>query len=210
MELTISNFFYQDPRTNVATPLEVWLGDIGPLRYRIYQAVPTGPLQPFSLPRSTIEDSPPPPQQQASGEVTGVPISPASERSSVGGLPAVPPRLYNTGPAHTIVSAEMPSVGEIIASIRETVPPHTEGDDDAQSPRHDPATLAPLLARGLPIFFIRAFDGTGYHAGRSVACENIFQTLNIGGDGAVNQAWLAAAQAAQQDGTAHGWTLRVV
>ncbi|KZV92483.1 hypothetical protein EXIGLDRAFT_647152 [Exidia glandulosa HHB12029] len=215
MELTISNFFYDDPKTNQPAPLEVWLGDIGPLRYRIYQAVPTGPLQPFQIPRSGLEDSPPPPGQQALGEMPGAPISPVSDRSSAGALPAIPPRHYNAGPAHTIVIVEMPTVGEIISSIGETVPP--QGDDaesaspeSGMTPRHDPATLGPLLARGLPIFFIRPYDGTGYHAGRSVACENIFQTLNIGGDGAVNQAWIAAAQAAQHDGTAHGWTLRVV
>lgn len=215
MELTISNFFYDDPKTNQPAPLEVWLGDIGPLRYRIYQAVPTGPLQPFQVPRSGLEDSPPPPGQQALGEMPGTPISPVSDRSLAGALPAIPPRHYNAGPAHTIVIVEMPTVGEIISSIGETVPP--QGDDaesaspeSGMTPRHDPATLGPLLARGLPIFFIRPYDGTGYHAGRSVACENIFQTLNIGGDGAVNQAWIAAAQAAQHDGTAHGWTLRVV
>lgn len=216
MELTISNFFYDDLKTNSAAPLEIWLGGLGPLPHRIFQALPPNSGGPYSLSRTSVEDSPPPQQHHVHGEVPGAPISPISDRSSGGGLSAIPPRHYNTGPAHTIVVVDMPPVGEIIARIRESVPPTTSDADDgsgepqAMSPRHDPATLGPLLARGLPIFFIRPSDGTGYHAGRSVACENIFQTLNIGGDGAVNQAWISAAQAAQQDGTAHGWTLRVV
>lgn len=201
MELTVSNFFYHDATTNAQKPLEVWLGDIGSLRYRIYQAVPTGHSQPYAFTRAPLEE--PAPQ-----DVPAAPVSPVSDRSSGGGAVAVPPRHYNGAPSHTIVIVEMPSVAEIIASIRETVPPvRTEGDGDKGEERRDPAALAPLLARGLPIFFIRPTDGTGYHAGRSVACENIFHSLNIGGEGAANQAWLAAAQ---QDGTAHGWTLRVV
>ncbi|GJJ08876.1 hypothetical protein Clacol_003096 [Clathrus columnatus] len=44
IELTVSNFFYTHPDSMQHTPLEVWLGPIGPLRQRIFQATPPGPL----------------------------------------------------------------------------------------------------------------------------------------------------------------------
>src|SRR6266404_1988588 len=37
LELTVSNFFYENPKSRTQTPLDVYLGSIGPLRTRIYQ-----------------------------------------------------------------------------------------------------------------------------------------------------------------------------
>ncbi|ELU43089.1 hypothetical protein AG1IA_02880 [Rhizoctonia solani AG-1 IA] len=44
------------------------------------------------------------------------------------------------------------------------------------------------MTRGLPLLFIRASDGAGYHSGRSVACESVFSS------GASGE-WVQAAQA---------------
>ncbi|KDQ09258.1 hypothetical protein BOTBODRAFT_37170 [Botryobasidium botryosum FD-172 SS1] len=40
LELTLSNFIHSDPHTNVPDSLEVWLGELGPLRQRVYQSNP--------------------------------------------------------------------------------------------------------------------------------------------------------------------------
>jgi recombining binding protein (suppressor of hairless) len=68
------------------------------------------------------------------------------------------------------------------------------------------------------LLFIRPSDGVGYHSGRTIACENVFQTMNLGsmagsapGGGNIDTNWLAAAHAvATADGSLHGWTLRVM
>ena len=44
VELTVSNFFYENPKTGHASALEVWLGDIGPLQLRVYPVQAPGPL----------------------------------------------------------------------------------------------------------------------------------------------------------------------
>jgi recombining binding protein suppressor of hairless len=37
LELTVANFFYHDSNTGGQLPLDVYLGNIGPLRSRVYQ-----------------------------------------------------------------------------------------------------------------------------------------------------------------------------
>jgi recombining binding protein (suppressor of hairless) len=44
VELTVSNFFYEDPKTRAQTPLDVYLGNLGPLRHRVYQTTTPGSL----------------------------------------------------------------------------------------------------------------------------------------------------------------------
>src|SRR5260221_14104861 len=44
LELTVSIFFYENPKTRTQTPLDVYLGSIGPLRTGIYQTPPPVPL----------------------------------------------------------------------------------------------------------------------------------------------------------------------
>jgi recombining binding protein (suppressor of hairless) len=39
LELTVSNFFYENPETRQQVPLDVYLGGIGPLRTRVYQGM---------------------------------------------------------------------------------------------------------------------------------------------------------------------------
>ncbi|KAG0698404.1 hypothetical protein DFH29DRAFT_1002842 [Suillus ampliporus] len=44
LEMTVSHFFYEDPKTRTQMPLTVYLGGLGPLRARFYQAAPPGLL----------------------------------------------------------------------------------------------------------------------------------------------------------------------
>ncbi|KAH7104566.1 hypothetical protein BKA62DRAFT_692650 [Auriculariales sp. MPI-PUGE-AT-0066] len=208
LEVTVSNFFYKNSKTDVSAPLEVWLGNIGPLRHRIYHALQSTPT--FSMQSAAAGLSAP------DAGVTA--MAPPADTTATASGSTTQNRTSNT-----VVIVDMPAVSEIIARIRNAMPaePRIDEDEDAigspaspsspsPPPRPHMRALEPLLAHGLPIFFIRPTDGTGYSVGHNVACENIFQTLNIGGERAINQAWIAAERAAQTDGSTHGWTLRVV
>lgn len=225
VELTVSNFFYEDHKTHAQTPLDVYLGNIGPLRQRVYQASPPGPLtniSPFvqSLTGGPADGGP-------SGEHRNLVASGLASPSIPG-----PPQYMPTGPLHTIVVVEMPPLADVIKALEEDILP-TNGDSSGSgqhSPR-DPSTSGsqqstnpsgpPSIAgRSLPLLFIRASDGVGYHSGRTIACENVFQSMDLGSMGgnpsnpqaaSIDTGWLAAAQAAAAaDGGLHGWTLRVM
>lgn len=64
--MTVSHFFYEDPKTRTQMPLTVYLGGLGPLRARFYQAAPPGPFTniaafSYHLPASAaIQTSAPP------------------------------------------------------------------------------------------------------------------------------------------------------
>ena len=226
LELTVSNFFYENPKTRAQTPLDVYLGSIGPLRTRIYQTPLPGPLtnvSPFVQPLT------PPVEANATGAVDPQPSNGASTS-----VPPIPPRYISAGPLHTIVVVEMPPLPDVIHVLKEdALPPVDEGEDraergnGAQEPREGERdsgiarAVAPqqLAGRSLPLLFIRALDGVGYHSGRTIACENVFENMSLnvigGGPGGspsgIDQSWLAAAQAAAAvDGGMHGWTLRVM
>jgi len=227
LELTVSNFFYENPKMRTQTPLDVYLGSIGPLRTRIYQTPLPGPLtnvSPFVQPLT------PPVEASATGSVDPQPSSNGAPTS----VPPIPPRYISAGPLHTIVVVEMPPLAGVINALKEDVlSPVDEAEDraergnDAQESREGerdtgitPAVVPQQIAgRSLPLLFIRALDGVGYHSGRTIACENVFEgmSLNVisGGPGGspsgIDQSWLAAAQAAAAvDGGLHGWTLRVM
>ena len=227
LELTVSNFFYENPKTRTQTPLDVYLGSIGPLRTRIYQTPLPGPLtnvSPFVQPLT------PPVEASAAGTVEPQPSSNGGSTS----VPPIPPRYISAGPLHTIVVVEMPPLADVINALKEdVVPPVDEAEDrlerggNAQESREGerdsgiaPAVVPQQLAgRSLPLLFIRALDGVGYHSGRTIACENVFENMSLnvigGGPGGspsgIDQSWLAAAQAAAAvDGGLHGWTLRVM
>ncbi|KAJ6604544.1 hypothetical protein DFH09DRAFT_1123054 [Mycena vulgaris] len=211
IELTVANFFYADPTTGAHTPLDVYLGNIGPLRHRVYQATPPGPLTNIS-----------PFVNRTGGNVMDntepAPSSPTS--------PIATPR-FSTGPLHAIVIVEMPSLADVIKALEEDALP-TRPDDTPSNSRPSPPTdntqpngVSPpsIAGRSLPLLFIRPTDGVGYHSGRTIACENVFQTMEMGNmagnssnaGGNVDTGWLAAAQAAAAaDGGLHGWTLRVL
>jgi len=129
----------------------------------------------------------------------------------------------------------MPPLADVINALKEDIlPPVDEAEDRAErgNSTHESregerdsgiaAAVVPqqLAGRSLPLLFIRALDGVGYHSGRTIACENVFENMNLnvigrgpGGspNGIDHQGWLAAAQAAAAvDGGLHGWTLRVM
>ncbi|KAJ7103638.1 hypothetical protein B0H15DRAFT_943043 [Mycena belliarum] len=208
IELTVANFFYADPATAAHTPLDVYLGNLGPLRHRVYQAPPPGPL-------TTIT----PFVNRTGGNVMDTEPAPGSPTSSMAA-----PR-FSSGPLHAIVIVEMPALADVIKALEEDALP-TVADDAPSTSRPSPPTgnahsngghSPPSIAgRSLPLLFIRPSDGVGYHSGRTIACENVFQSIEMTGNpsnagGNVDTGWLAAAQAAAAaDGGLHGWTLRVM
>lgn len=148
----------------------------------------------------------------------------------VGNVPPVNPgaplssRYQPPGPIHTIVVVEMPAIEDMIKALEEDIPPTTNGDSSSKSRASPNGDGAPkpdgqsIAGRSLPLLFIRPSDGVGYHSGRAIACENVFQTMDLAGmsganpgTGSIDTGWLAAAQAAAAaEGGLHGWTLRVI
>ncbi|KAG1784066.1 hypothetical protein EV702DRAFT_1176007 [Suillus placidus] len=201
LEMTVSHFFYEDSKTRTQMPLTVYLGGLGPLRARFYQAAPPGPLTNI-----------------AAFDVASSPADAAS-------------RYLTQPPLHTIVTVELPSLAEIIKALEEdmvssidnhrntmNMEHHLTGPMASSSQSHPPPSIA---GRSLPLLFIRASDGIGYHSGRTISCENVFQAMELGPmapggvlappGGSADASWLAAAQAAAAaDGGLHGWTLRVM
>lgn len=140
-----------------------------------------------------------------------------------------------SGPLHTIVVVEMPPLAEVIKALEDDA--NASHENVSQNGQHGPGSgqhspLEPsanqhslggegpppsIAGRSLPLLFIRASDGVGYHSGRTIACENVFQSMDLGAMGSgqqpasIDTGWLAAAQAAAAaDGGLHGWTLRVM
>jgi recombining binding protein (suppressor of hairless) len=225
--MTVSHFFYEDAKTRTQMPLTVYLGGLGPLRARFYQATPPGPLTNISsFGGGTMSG---PSNEVVVGGGDGV----------VGSAADAAPRYLSQPPLHTIVTVELPSLADIIKALEEDVmtpgvmtsdgivhrhSPQNEhgtpldGTNGHGSQSHPPPSIA---GRNLPLLFIRASDGMGYHSGRTISCENVFQTMELGtmtpgnvlapSGGAADANWLAAAQAAAAvDGGLHGWTLRVM
>ncbi|KAF8912968.1 hypothetical protein CPB84DRAFT_1760035 [Gymnopilus junonius] len=212
VELTVSNFFYEHPGTRQQTPLDVYLGNLGPLQIRVYQATPPGPLTAIN---SFMPSAPSPQVMDGREPPPGSPLSP-------------PPR-YLSSPLHTIVIVEMPPLAEVIKALEDDAlptsivtngnkpPPPEVSNSDGSSAPPPPPPMPSIAGRSLPLLFIRASDGVGYHSGRTIACENVFQAMDIGNPvngppGNMDPNWLAAAQAAAAaaDGGMHGWTLRVM
>jgi recombining binding protein suppressor of hairless len=207
----VSHFFYEDPKTRQSTALEVYLGNLGPLHQRVYQASSPGPLMNVSpfIHSLTAPDAGP------SGDHHGVAIAPGPAPG------AMPPRYTPAGPLHSIVIIEMPPIADVIKALQEDVIPHGEDGTDSSADKSTPGPdgsrppPASLAGRSLPILFIRACDGVGYHSGRTVALENVFSSMDLGGMGGnpgghTDAGWLAAAQAAVGDGGLQGWTFRVL
>jgi recombining binding protein suppressor of hairless len=226
VELTVSNFFYEDPKTRTQVPLDIYLGNLGPLRHRVYQASPPGLLTNTSSFMQSVTQQ----HMEASGS-TEDPGSPQGTPSMAGA-----PRYMASGPLHTIVIVEMPTLVEVMKALEEdALPVNQDTASGNQSHQNDPSTSnvphdsrnssgvpppppPPITARSLPLLFIRASDGVGYHSGRTVACENVFETMGLpdipsptNGAGSIDTGWLTASQAtAAIDGSYPGWTLRVM
>ncbi|KAJ7225626.1 hypothetical protein GGX14DRAFT_531343 [Mycena pura] len=210
MELTVANFFYTDQNTGGHSPLDLYLGNLGPLRHRVYQATPPGPLTSISPFVNRTGDN----VMDNTEPAPGSPTSPITPR-------------FSAGPLHAIVIVEMPPVADIIKALEEDALP--AASDDASNSRPSPPSDSAqpngslrhtsIAGRSLPLLFIRPNDGVGYHSGRTITCENVFQSLNMGNiqsnppnaGGNVDSGWLTVAQAATAtDGGLHGWTLRVM
>ncbi|KAH7928521.1 hypothetical protein BV22DRAFT_1004749 [Leucogyrophana mollusca] len=236
IEMTVSHFFYEDPKTRAQMPLTVYLGNIGPLRSRVYQTAPPGPLTSISPYAQTMTGP--------SGLPPGADDNSATSNSASQGSQAT--RYIAQPPLHTIVTVDMPSIAEVIKALEEDALPPNVMSPDGLAPGGQPAPSTndaqdgssqldgtgvngvqphppPSIAgRSLPLLFIRASDGVGYHSGRTVACENVFHSMDLGAmttagsvlsppGGSPDTNWLAAAQAAAAaEGGLHGWTLRVM
>ncbi|KAF5323353.1 hypothetical protein D9611_005803 [Ephemerocybe angulata] len=216
IELTVSNFFYEHPKTRVQTALDVYLGNLGPLQARVYQTSPPGPLTSIS------------PFVQVAG-------NPATEQN----LPAAMPQQDHasqltaryTTPLHTIVMVEMPPLPDIIKALEDDALPPASTDvsgskQSGDSSPHEGSVPPPppppppqsIAGRSLPLLFIRSSDGVGYHSGRTIACDSVYPQIDLttishggpnGGPHNIDPQWLAAAHAAAE-GSMHAWTLRVM
>ncbi|EIW86821.1 hypothetical protein CONPUDRAFT_86757 [Coniophora puteana RWD-64-598 SS2] len=241
IEMTVSHFFYEDPKTRTQMPLTVYLGNIGPLHSRVYQAAPPGPLTTVSPYVQPLTGPSPLPVGSDDSTSAGGATSPSG--------PSAAPRFV-APPLHTIVMVELPPIPDVIKALQEdALPPpgvgpsngpdisdiqvqpaangrssprgQTEGAEASENPPSHPTPPPPISGRSLPLLFIRASDGVGYHSGRTITCENMFESMDLAsmtggaappppGTG-IDTNWLAAAQAAAQaDGNMHGWTLRVM
>ena len=196
LELTVSNFFYDDPASQQRLPLDIYLGGIGPLRARVYEAAPPGPLTSIS------------------------PFVPSADTGSEAGV--VSNRFLHS-PLHTIVVVELPTLAEVVAALAESPAPEGAANDppkEGEAPTPAPAINgnpqpADVVGRTLPLLFIRSSDGVGYHSGRTITVENVFQGMDLmaGAPQNGNSEWMAAAAAqTHADGAmgTYAWSLRVL
>ncbi|KAI0094950.1 transcription factor [Irpex rosettiformis] len=216
LELTVANFFYEHPKHGGRTTLDIYIGNLGPLQSTYY--VPgwshdhtnSSPFVQAIGPDGVARE-----QTVGSGGTTTRPIT-----NSV---------LFTAnGMTHVSVVVKVPEMVELLKAIQDDLePPTAEEKAGKDHPKKDkskpnepvlkPENAAHVAGRSLPLLFVRSHDGIGYHSGRAIACENVFQTMDIAGmagpgNGAgLNTDWLAAAQAAASvDNGMHGWTLRVI
>ncbi|KAI0652143.1 hypothetical protein C8Q79DRAFT_896911 [Trametes meyenii] len=212
LEMTAANFFYEDPKTKHHVPLDVYIGNIGPLRLRLYNQTPAtidghfNPNQPF-IPVPALPGQ------------AGIPVYASNLENRTEHFQAVinvPNRNY-----HALIVVEMPPVADILKALREDALP-VNGEGAGDSSQVDAAghrtsdLMRDVAGRSLPLLFIRSYDGVGYHSGRVIAAENVLHAMDLsnpvraGGEGGE---WLAAAQAAARlsdDTSMHGWNLKVL
>ncbi|KAG6881273.1 hypothetical protein C0992_001467, partial [Termitomyces sp. T32_za158] len=159
------------------------------------------------------------------GPQDGVPPDSGGSTSPTLGGPRFMP-----SPLHTIVIVELPTIEAVVKALeQDALPSHQEtGTSDQPSPRTDgsapevrngpPISIA---GRSLPLLFIRASDGVGYHSGRTITCDPVYSPLDLQnmvgnaqvGAGLDAGTWMAAAQAAQAAVAENGlaaWQLRVM
>lgn len=281
LELVVSNFTSDDPETGQSEPLEIWLGNIGPLCQRVYRSNPTSgnvPLVPPGVPFAKAAAGALPSASDPSAVISaaakavldfvdkpggsGAGASSGERAGSGSSSTSVFRRSSVMSPSQTIVVVDMPPIPDIVRTMQENVmspghllaagllsqvaqqaqvsrrkeedgPPGRERTDEAAErtaaiasalvaategaagtvPVVPPEALEPgappsaHMARGLPLLFIRASDGAGYHSGRSVACESVFAS---GMSGEWVQAAQAVAGAAGGSGLDACLTLRIV
>ncbi len=211
LEMMAANFFYNDPKTKGQVPLDVYIGNIGPLRLRIYNHSPLAmdgrfdPSMPF-LPVPSMS-------AQSTIPVLASNIAIRDERQPADVVLSLPARHM-----HMMVVVELPPIADILKALREDALPPS-GDANGDKSHDGPGgrggnLMRDIAGRSLPLLFIRSFDGVGYHSGRVIAADNVLHQMDLSdpvrpnGEG---REWIAAAQAAAQlsDDT-HGWNLKVL
>lgn len=202
LDLTVANFFCQNPKDGSPCPLDVYLGSIGPLRLRAYQSSMTGPLTAVSPFIRIVHNIPDREEYQRFGGLPPVNMEDA----------ALAPK---TGPVHTIVVVDLPPIQDIVRALEDdaTLPtgPPTNGERRS-SPTNGEAASRPDLrtisGRNLPLLFIRSFDGVGYHSGRAIVVDNMFVAPDMAGIGGIDQ--MTAPPTFFGGNNLNGWALRVV
>ncbi|KAI0830606.1 hypothetical protein BC628DRAFT_1312458 [Trametes gibbosa] len=211
LEMTAANFFYEDPKTRHQVPLDVYIGSIGPLRLRLYNQTPATMDGQFNPSHAFV------PVPHLPGQ-PDVPIFASNTEDREGYEPVV---ALHTRNVHALIVVEMPPIADILKALREdALAPNGEANGDSSQPDISASRTGDLMrdisGRSLPLLFIRACDGVGYHSGRVIAADNVLHAMDLsnpvrpGGEGGD---WLAAAQAAARlsdDTSMHGWNLKVL
>ncbi|TRM60277.1 hypothetical protein BD626DRAFT_549897 [Schizophyllum amplum] len=203
IDLTVSNFFYGDMKNGQHKALEVYLGNLGPLAHRIYQMGPSGPLTNVGPFVTTVSET------GTMQELMQPSMTPTHHQS------------YMPNSVHTIVTVTLPPITDIVKALEEDAavsndPSRSHTPVNVRPPNGTPPPRPPPPAsiggRSLPLLFIRASDGIGYHSGRTIAVDNLFPGIDLHAlpqqpTEGIDTNWLAAAHAAAlNDG---GWQLRV-
>ena len=201
LELDVFNFYSPDPITNAPTPMEVWIGSIGPLAIRIQ---PTN-TQPYNTHFDVTTAQSLEPVDSHDG----------SNLPPHGQDPGAPPNLTinRVPPNITSISVELPTPHEILNAILQrdadgmTIPAPAgataSGSPSSASPtpggsrppapgtrsssftgrEGENAPFSALSGRSLPIFFVRPYDRVGYMSGYSLVCESLFNGPALHGTG---------------------------
>lgn len=193
LELTASHFFYEHPITRGQVPLDVFIGSLGPLSLRLFHPNPPGPL---------------------------VRIQTYPTRSEEHGDHTAPLEAFLPTAANTVVMVELPPIENIMKALRDSDPAVAEAStgNTASGPGSAPPTPASFLGRAIPLLFVRAADGVGYHSGRTIICESLFHPIPLpdpamlaANGQTIDTNWLVAqTPVATTDSPLHGWTLRVI
>ncbi|RPD64861.1 hypothetical protein L227DRAFT_494481 [Lentinus tigrinus ALCF2SS1-6] len=209
LEMMAANFFYTDPKTKGQVPLDVYIGNIGPLRLRIYNHSPLamdGRFDP-SMPFIPVPALP----NQNAVPIIASNIQPRESDKYADVVLTLPPRHM-----HMMIVVEMPPIADILKALREDAVPTTNGDKSDGPDSRGSNLMRDIAGRSLPLLFIRSLDGVGYHSGRVIAADNVLHQMDLSnparpsGEGGE---WLAAAQAAARladDTNLHGWNLKVL
>jgi recombining binding protein (suppressor of hairless) len=199
LELTVANFFYIDTKTGAQLPLDVYLGNIGPLRSRVYQA-------PGEPPGSVAH------RYASLGALHSVIIVDMPDIGTV--IAALSEDLQPSAPTLSSPTTDAalngtPGISPVSTSAQQSLPPppppsHPTSATEAAVQGPPPTALA---GRSLPLLFVRSADGIGYHSGRTIALDNVFAHMEHSG---ALEAWQSVAQQAVGGGHFTGWSLRVM
>ncbi|WFD29198.1 hypothetical protein MSPP1_000204 [Malassezia sp. CBS 17886] len=112
-----------------------------------------------------------------------------------------------------LVATPAPERGDADAEVAVQLPPLK---DILHARMRAPASAAPVSQRTLPLLFVRGFDGTIYHSGRHILCQDLVAVVQDSGDaGAANalrklNVGLGVQAGADDLPEGGAWTIRVV